>query len=175
MHNGDHSVHGCRQLAEGPTVSCEMQHKQVVPIIKTHVHGFFDTDLHEVSWTLQPTRLLCWVGYKFNQESEDQCQRNNSKWVFVFVPHFLRKYGDLIHSKWFSKSWLSSTIAMTDHCFDASSQVRAIRRFVIGQERDQLWPDWLTGGCGREFQTPNVQNKKIPHTLKCWNSWASVW
>ena len=33
---------------------------------------------------------------------------------------------------------LSSTIAMTAHCFGALSQVRAIRHSVIGQERDLL-------------------------------------
>ena len=35
---------------------------------------------------------------------------------------------------------LSSTIAMTAHCFDALSQVRAIGHCVIGQERDILCP-----------------------------------
>ena len=34
-------------------------------------------------------------------------------------------------------------IAMTAHFFGALSQVRAIGRCVIGQERDLLWPDWL--------------------------------
>ena len=33
---------------------------------------------------------------------------------------------------------LSSTIAMTAHCFGALSQVRAIGHCVIGQERDLL-------------------------------------
>ena len=33
---------------------------------------------------------------------------------------------------------LSSTIAMTVHCFGALSQVRAIGHCVIGQERDLL-------------------------------------
>ena len=33
---------------------------------------------------------------------------------------------------------LSSTIAMTAHCFGALSQVRAIAHFVTGQERDLL-------------------------------------
>ena len=35
---------------------------------------------------------------------------------------------------------LSSTIAMTAHCFGALSPVRAIGHCVIGQERDLIWP-----------------------------------
>ena len=38
---------------------------------------------------------------------------------------------------------LSSTIAMTAHCFGAISQVPAIGHCMIGQERDLLWPDKL--------------------------------
>ena len=38
---------------------------------------------------------------------------------------------------------LSSTIAMTAHCFGALSQVRGIGHCVLGQERDLLQPDWL--------------------------------
>ena len=43
----------------------------------THVHDLFDTELHELGR----------VGSRFNWQSEDQCQRTNSKWVFVFIPH----------------------------------------------------------------------------------------
>ena len=38
---------------------------------------------------------------------------------------------------------LTSTIAMTVHCFGALTQVRTIGHCVIGQERNLLWPDWL--------------------------------
>ena len=49
-------------------------------IIKTHVRGFFENDLHEVSWHGI-------VGSKFKWPSEHQCQRSHLKWVFVFIPH----------------------------------------------------------------------------------------
>ena len=51
-------------------------------IIITHVHGFFDTDFHEVNWHLGQ------VGSKINWESEDRCQRTHSQWVFSFDPTF---------------------------------------------------------------------------------------
>ena len=38
---------------------------------------------------------------------------------------------------------LSSTIAMTTHCFGALSQVGTFGHCVIGQGHDFLWPDWL--------------------------------
>ena len=60
-------------------------------IIKTHVRGFFDTDLHEVSWHFATHEAV--------RPSEDQCQRSHSKWVFVFIPHFKSKYRHLIVSK----------------------------------------------------------------------------
>ena len=63
-------------------------------IIKTHVRGFFDTDLHEVSWHFATHEAV-----KFNWPSEDQCQRSHSKWVFVFIPHLKSKYNQLIVSK----------------------------------------------------------------------------
>ena len=63
-------------------------------IIKTHVHGFFDTDLHEAS---------CHFA-KFNWPSEDQCQRTHSNWVFVFITHLKSKYSHLILSKLSRKS-----------------------------------------------------------------------
>ena len=68
-------------------------------IIKTHVRGFFDTDLPRSVGTLQPTRPNGLVGSKFNWPSEDQCQRTHSKWVFVFIPHLKSKYSQLIVSK----------------------------------------------------------------------------
>ena len=100
--------------------------------IKFHVHGLFDTDLHEVSW--QPTRPLSLVGSKFIWQSADQCQRTHSKWVFVFVPHLQSKHSHLILSKWPPKS--SSTITMTAHSFVALAQVHR-----IGWECDLVWPD----------------------------------
>ena len=38
---------------------------------------------------------------------------------------------------------MSSTIAMTAHCFGALSHVRQIWHCVIGHKSDLLWPDWL--------------------------------
>ena len=69
-------------------------------IMKTHVLGFFDTDLHEVSWHGR-------VGSKFNWPSEDQCQRSHLKWVLVFIPHLKSKYNQLIVSKLSRKSAMS--------------------------------------------------------------------
>ena len=67
---------------------------------------------------------------------------------------------------------LSSTIAMTAHCFGALSQVRAIGHCVIGQERDLFSPAWLNWWL---FPwVPAFEIKKFPHTLKPWNSRASV-
>ena len=66
---------------------------------------------------------------------------------------------------------VSSTIAMTAHCFGALSQVRAIGHCVIGQERDLLWT-WLAKLVGVSVSS-SVQNTNFPHTLKLWNSRAS--
>ena len=67
---------------------------------------------------------------------------------------------------------VSSTIAMTAHCFGALSQVRGIGHCVIGQERDLLWT-WLAKLVGVSVSS-SVQNTNFPHTLKLWNSRASV-
>ena len=73
-------------------------------IMKTHVRGLFDTDLHEVSWHFATHSANGLVGSKFNWPSEDQCQRSHSKWVFVFIPHLKSKYNQLIVSKLSRKS-----------------------------------------------------------------------
>ena len=95
--------------------------------------------------TLQPTRPLGRVGSKFNWSSEDQCQRSHSKSFFYFFYPTLRMQIQPLDSlKTVSKVGdLSSTIAMTVHCFGTLSQVRAIGHCVIGQECDLLCPDWL--------------------------------
>ena len=134
--------------------------------------------------TLQPMRPLGRVGSKFNWPSEDQCQRSHSKWVFCFYLTLRKQIQRLNSLKTDSKVGdLSSTIAMTAHCFGALSQFRAIGHCVIGQERDLLWPDrlnWLgvsmsscirnkkfsshpktlelTGKCGVIFRVHIIQN-----------------
>ena len=63
---------------------------------------------------------------------------------FCFYPTLKMQIQPLNYLKTVSKVGdLSSTIAMTVHCFGAFSQVRAIWHCVIGQERDLLCPDWL--------------------------------
>ena len=52
------------------------------------------------------------------------------KMAICFYPTLKNIYSQLILSK------LSSTIAMTAHCFGALSQVRVIGHCVIGEERD---------------------------------------
>ena len=48
-----------------------------------HVRGFFDTDLHEVSWHFSTHEAVDQWVYKFNWPIEIQCQISYSKWVFV--------------------------------------------------------------------------------------------
>ena len=49
--------------------------------------------------TLQPTRPLGRVYFKFKWQSENQCQRTYSKWIVVFIPHFQSKHSHLIVPK----------------------------------------------------------------------------
>ena len=103
MYNDQHAWPSWRQMSwclSGAKVSARAFLTPVVYyVMKTHVRGFFDTDLHEVSWHFA-TR----VGSKFKWPSEDQCQRSHSKWVFVFIPHLKSKYNQLIVSKLSRKS-----------------------------------------------------------------------
>ena len=58
---------------------------------------------------------------------------------FLFFPTVRMQIQSLNSLKTVSKvADLSSSIAMTAHCFGALSQVRAIGHCVIGQERDLL-------------------------------------
>ena len=61
------------------------------------------------------------------------------KMGFCFYPTLRMQIQSLNSLKTVSKvDDLSSTIAMTAHCFGALSQVHAIGHCVIGQERDLL-------------------------------------
>ena len=51
-----------------------------VGMIKTRVHGFFETDIHERSWHFA---TLC---SKLNWQSEDQCQKPIQN-EFLFLSH----------------------------------------------------------------------------------------
>ena len=101
-------------------------------IMKTHVRGFFGTDLHEVSWhfaTHEAVRLTEWRSVS----------KKPFKMGFCFYPTLKKKIQSINRLKTVSKVGdLPSTIVMTAHCFGALSQVRAIGHCVIGQERDLL-------------------------------------
>ena len=90
--------------------------------------------------TLQPTRPLGQVGSDWVKISVKEAIHNG----FFFYPTLRMQIQPLNSLKTVLKVGdLSSTIAMTAHCFGALSQVRAIGHCVIGQECDLLWPDWL--------------------------------
>ena len=113
-------------------------------IIKTHVCGFFDTDLHEVSWHFATHKAVRSSEFEVQLTEWRSVSKKPFKMGFCFYPK-LRMQIQLFNClKTVSKVGdLSSMIAMTAHCFGALSRVRAIGYCVIGQERDLLWPDWL--------------------------------
>ena len=93
-------------------------------IIKTHVHGFFDTDLHKVSWHFATHKALGRMGSKFNWQSEDQCQRTHS---IFFYPTLNMQIQPLNSLKTVSKvGYLFSMIPMMANCFGAFSQLHTI-------------------------------------------------
>ena len=134
-------------------------------ITKTHVRGFFDTDLHEVSWHFATHEAV--RGSKFNWPSEDQCQRSHSKWVFVFIPHLKSKYSQLIVSKLSPKSpicprrspWRLIVLvrSLRSARFDAAWLVKSVTFFnLIG----------YIGGCVRAFQRSKYKSSSHPKTLE---------
>ena len=122
--------------------------------------------------TLQPMRLLSWVGSKFNWPSEDQCQRSHSIWVFVFIPHLKSKYSQLIVSKLFRKT----SICPRWSPWRLIVLVRSLspRDWTLC-DCSSVWPTltWLAKLVGVSVSS-SVQNTNFRHTLKPWNSWASV-
>ena len=113
-------------------------------VIKTHVRGFFDTDLHEVSWHFATHEAVRPNGFEVQLTEWRSVSKKPFKMGFCFYPTLRMQIQSLNSLKTVSKVGdLSSTIAMTAYCFGALSQVRAIGHCVIGQEHDLLWPDWL--------------------------------
>ena len=118
--------------------------KQLQYIIKTHVRGFFDTDLHEVSWHFATHEAVRPSGFEVQLTEWRSMSKKPFKMGFCLYPTLRMQIQSLNSLKTVSKVGdLSSTIAMIAHCFGVLSQVRAIGHGVIGQERDLLWPDWL--------------------------------
>ena len=122
--------------------------------------------------TLQPTKALGRVGSNFKWPSEDQCQRSHSKWVFVFSPHLEIKYSQLIVSKLSRKAaicprrapwWLIFWCALSGP------------RDCTLRDWSRAWPalTWLAKLVGVSVSS-SVRNTNFPHTLKSWNSRASV-
>ena len=101
---------------------------------KKHVRGFFDTDLHEVSWHFATHEAVRPSRCEVQLTEWRSVSKKPFKMGFCFYPT-LKKYIQPINRlKTVSKVGdLSSTIAMTAHCFGALSQVRAIGHCVIGQ------------------------------------------
>ena len=113
-------------------------------IIKTHVRGFFDTDLHEVSWHFATHEAVRPSGFYVQLTEWRSVSKKPFKMGFCFYLKLRMHTQPLNSLKTVSKFGdLSSTIAMTAHCFGALSRVRAIGHCVIGQERDLHCPDWL--------------------------------
>ena len=122
--------------------------------------------------TLQPTRPLGRVSSKFNWPSEDQCQRSHSKWVFVFILHLKSKYSLLIVSK------LSRTSAICPR--RSPWRMIVLVRSLRSARLDTAWLvksvtyfDLIAKLVG-VFVSSSVRNKNFPHTLKPWNSRASM-
>ena len=94
--------------------------------------------------TLQPTRPLGRMVFStFNWQSEDHCQRTHSKCGFFFNLYSTQMQPLYSLKTILKVGDLSSTNAVSAHCFGALSMFRAIGHCVIGRERDVLWPDWL--------------------------------
>ena len=107
------------------------------------------------------------VGSKFNWQSEDQCQRTHSKWVFVFIPHLKCKYSHLILSKLSQKSatcsrqssWLRIVLvrSLRSALLATAWLVKSMTYFdLIGQ----------IGGCGLEFQHSKYKFSSHPKALE---------
>ena len=108
-------------------------------IIKTHVPSFFDTDLHEVSWHFATHEAVRPNGFEVQVTEWRAVSKKPFKMGVCFYPTLKMYIKPINRLKTVSKVGdLSSTIAMTAHCFGALSRVRAIGHSVIGQERDLL-------------------------------------
>ena len=113
-------------------------------MIKTHVRGIFDTDLHEVSWHFATHEVVRPSGFLVLLTEWRSVSKTPYKMGFCFYPTLKQQIQPINPLKNVSKvDDPSSTITRTARCFDVLSQVRTIWHCVIGQERELLWPDWL--------------------------------
>ena len=125
-------------------IQCVPDMSRSIFIIKTHVRGFFDTDLHEVSRHFATHEAVRPCGFYVQLTEWRSDSKKPFKMGVCFYPTLRMQIQPLISLKIVSTVGdLSSTIVMTAHCFGELSQVRAIGHCVIGQECDLLWPDWL--------------------------------
>ena len=121
-------------------------------LLKTNVHGSFDTDLHEVSWHFATHETVMPSGFEVQLTEWISVSMNPFKMGFCFYPTLKKQIQWLNPLKTVSKVVdLSSTMAVAAHCFGALSQVRAIGHCKIGQEHDLFDLIGWIGGCAREF------------------------
>ena len=71
---------------------------------KTHVRGFFDTDLHEVSWHFPTHEAVRLSGFKVQLTEWRSVSKKPFKMFFVVIPHLESKCSQLILSKLSRKS-----------------------------------------------------------------------
>ena len=121
-------------------------------LLKTNVHGSFDTDLHEVSWHFATHETVMPSGFEIQLTEWRSVSMNPFKNGFLFLSH-TQKANTVTKS---SKNCLESRRSVVDdgraaHCFGALSQVRAIGHCMFGQEHDLFDLIGWIGGCAREF------------------------
>ena len=146
--------------------------------------GWVDYNKNPCAWLLwhwssrgqlalcNPRGRLGRVGSKFNWPSEDQCQRSHSKW-FLFISHTWK----VNIANLSSQNSLESRRSVLDNRQDGS-----LFWCVISGPRDwtlrdwsRTWPTltWLAKLVGVSVSS-SVGNTNFPHTLKPWNTRASV-
>ena len=117
---------------------------------------------HWFSWG-QLARCKGRVGSKFNWQSEDQCQRNHSKWVFVFIPYLKSKYSHSILSKLSRKSALCPRRSLCTFLVRSLRSAQLNTAWLV--KCDLLWPD-----CLNWWVSPWVPAFVIQIFLTPWNS-----
>ena len=129
-------------------------------MIKTHVHGFFNTDIHEVSQHFAAHEAVSWVlssTARVKIVVKEPIQN-------IFYPTPKMQIHPLYPLKTISKIGdLPSTIAITAHFWCAHSCPHNLTL------RDwwRLWPTltWLDKLVGAA-KSSNIRNANFPHTLR---------
>ena len=125
------------------------------------MHGFFDTDLHQISSHFATAAWVICSNDRAKLSFKETIQSG-----FLFLIHLKSTYNQLILSKSPLTSLsrnLSSTIAVTAHCFGAPS-VRVIGHCMIGQKHDLLWPYWPNLWVSSSVRSTNFRHSYIPGT-----------